>query len=153
MQQEKPFPPRQHDVRSQSTVIIPHWMPSIRIKTILFCRLRLTSRGSIFLAEPSIFGPFRWLTWNILCFALHLEALTHHPVAPFPQTRTSQLCNYNYRVFSLDYWKRKAYKKRMRSSVSHQRTLNCRYMHTNNSHSNVWICGAVTILLFFYIRS
>lgn len=37
-----------------------------------------------------------------------------------------------------------------RNGVRHRRILNCRYMHTNNSHSSVWLRGAVTILSFLY---
>lgn len=127
-------------------------MPSIRIKTILFCRLRLTSLGSIFLAQPSIFGPFRWLTWNILCFALHLGALIHRPVAPVLQTKISESYNYNRDkyFFGLLYVNVKFIGTRVRARVRHQRILNCRYTHTNNSHSNVWICGTVTILSFLH---
>lgn len=40
-----------------------------------------------------------------------------------------------------------------RNSVRRRRILNCRYMHTNNSRHNAWMCGAVTILSFLYTTS
>lgn len=154
-QLKKLFPAKQHDVRSQSAVTIPHWMLSIRIKTILFYWLLLTSRGSIFLAEPSIFGPFRWLTRNILCFALHLEGNAYlwcimrlsHLAAKILELYNYNSVGYSPRVYEVH---RGAFHATAWDADGYWIVDT---LHTNNSRNNAWICGAVTILPFLYTIS
>jgi len=131
-------------------------MPSIRIKTILFMSAA-PDISKIYISGGTIH------LWTVQVTNAEYIVLR----ATFKSFDASPRCSYsagkNFRIaiiiagnifFGFLYmYMRKIYRSkcvRVRNSVRRQRILNCRYMHTNNSHSNVWICGTVTILSFLY---
>jgi len=130
-------------------------MPSIRIKTILFMPAA-PDISRIYISGGAIH------LWTVQVTNAEYIVLR----ATFKNFDTSSRCSCsagkNFRItiiiagniffgFLYVLYMRKVYRSkcvRARNSVRRQRILNCRYMHTNNSHSNV--CGTVMILSFLY---